>query len=370
MEIKQTCKFFRPDAPCLFHKSEKKECVDCAHYQVVGNLVLLIKKEAGGDVLRTTAALEPLRRKFPEARIIWLTASANQALLKGNSLIDEIWTDDSFDLWGLNLFEFEAVINFDLGYESLVAAGLARTKQRLGFWYEKNRLVRCSNQAAENWFLLSHNDRLKKANKATYQEMLSRVIGGGPFGEIIVPLSEESLRFAESFRQKFHLIGKSIIGINVGRGRRWSTKQWPEEHFLKLIHILTGSYAVVLFGGKLEQDLLEKLLAKSPPSVISAGWDNSLSDFFALLNLCQVVVTSDTLALHTATGLKKKVVALFGPTSSSEIADYGRVYKLVAPVDCICCYRTTCPDYPKCMRAIAPEKVAGLVKELANKHRI
>lgn len=366
MEPKQTCRFFRPDVPCLFHKLEKKECGDCNRYQPAGGRVLLIKRDASGDVLRTTAALKPLRRKFPKARIIWLTTAANRPVLEGNGLIDEIWTEGFSALCGLNLFKFEAVVNFDLGYESLLAAGLARARKRFGFWYGQDGLVNCSNQAAANWFQLSHDDRMKKDNRRTYQQMLAGVLEAGPFGEIIVPLQAEALGFAERFAARHRLAGKTVVGINVGGGRRWATKQWPERHFLKLVSLLSGRYPVVLFGGRLEKELMSRLQAKSRPSVISAGWDNSLVEFFALLNLCRVVVTSDTLALHAATGLKKKVVALFGPTSAAEIADYGRVHKLVAPVACVCCYRLTCPDYPKCMQAITPEKVAGVVKKLAD----
>ena len=49
--------------------------------------------------------------------------------------------------------------------------------------------------------------------------------------------------------------------------------------------------------------------------VIDAGCDNSLMDFAALIGLCDILVTSDSLALHIGVALKKYVVTLFGPTS-------------------------------------------------------
>jgi len=67
--------------------------------------------------------------------------------------------------------------------------------------------------------------------------------------------------------------------------------------------------------------------------------DNPLRTFIAKMDACNIIVTADTLALHIAVGLKKYVVALFGPTSSAEIELYGRGTKIVAHRDYVCCYR-------------------------------
>jgi ADP-heptose:LPS heptosyltransferase len=99
--------------------------------------------------------------------------------------------------------------------------------------------------------------------------------------------------------------------------------------------------------------------------LIDTGCTNTLREFGALLDLCDVLVTGDAMALHIAIALKKKVVALFGPTSQAEIELYGRGKKLFADMDCLCCYRPTCDIRPSCMDTITPEQIFAVIKEVA-----
>ncbi len=97
--------------------------------------------------------------------------------------------------------------------------------------------------------------------------------------------------------------------------------------------------------------------------MIDTGGDHSLDDFFALIDLCDVLVTGDTLALHAAVALKKRVVALFGPTASREIDFYGRGTAIVPDLECVCCYRSDCELPPNCMDLIEPETVFHAVRK-------
>jgi heptosyltransferase-2 len=79
------------------------------------------------------------------------------------------------------------------------------------------------------------------------------------------------------------------------------------------------------------------------------------------VNLCDLIVTGDTLALHVAVALDKMVVALFGPTSAAEIDLYGRGVKLVSDAPCVGCYRTECDVLPTCMERISAQQVHGAI---------
>nr|MBI4157106.1 hypothetical protein [Candidatus Woesearchaeota archaeon] len=78
-----------------------------------------------------------------------------------------------------------------------------------------------------------------------------------------------------------------------------------------------------------------------------AGTGNSLLDFASLVNLCDVLVTSDSLAMHIGTALKKKVVAFFYVTSSAEIELYGRGIKVLGKGKSFCSYEPKCKYPPK-----------------------
>ena len=51
-----------------------------------------------------------------------------------------------------------------------------------------------------------------------------------------------------------------------------------------------------------------------------------------LINLCEIVITGDTLGLHIAAALNKKVIALFFCTPPWEIEDYENIIKLTSPL--------------------------------------
>ena len=63
--------------------------------------------------------------------------------------------------------------------------------------------------------------------------------------------------------------------------------------------------------------------------------------------MCSVLVTSDSLAMHVATALKKKIVVFFYPTSAAEIEVYGRGIKIIWNGKSYCSYQPKCKFPPK-----------------------
>jgi heptosyltransferase-2 len=150
-----------------------------------------------------------------------------------------------------------------------------------------------------------------------------------------------------------------VIGFNFGAGARWQLKRWPLESYLELGWRLSEEKGatILLLGGRGESEDAGRLVDRSRGLFIHTGSDNPLPRFAALVNLCDVVVTGDTLALHMALGLGRRAVALFGPTSASEIEMYGRGTKITPPVECVCCYRSRCSVTPSCMEKIPVDTV-------------
>ena len=64
------------------------------------------------------------------------------------------------------------------------------------------------------------------------------------------------------------------------------------------------------------------------PFLIDTGTENSVIEFAAIVNECDLVITCDTLTLHIATAMEKKIIVLVGPTSAAELYLYEKGIKL------------------------------------------
>ncbi|HRY29937.1 MAG TPA: glycosyltransferase family 9 protein [Elusimicrobiota bacterium] len=363
--FKTDCRHFRPDRPCAPHKSRGVVCRDCPVYDPVSRRVLLLKTGAVGDVLRTTALLPALKEKHPNAFVTWVAHPAAFPLFDGSPHLDRLLPFSWETLGILRRERFDLLLSLD--FDPAVAAWVPeiRADEKRGFVYSDG-LLTALNEEARGWVDMSLNDRLKRANRRTYPDWMFSLCGFSR-AERYEPqwtVSPEEKSLASRFFSKLRSAGrKKIVGLNTGAGRRWQQKKWPEKNWIEFIRLLQKEKDIlpVLLGGPEERGR-NRLLKKKFPRLLDTGCDNSLRGFGALVNHCDAVVTGDTLAMHIAIALKKRVIALFGPTSSAEIELYGRGEKLHRDWDCLPCYLPRCTRSPHCMEALSPKTIADAVR--------
>ena len=104
---------------------------------------------------------------------------------------------------------------------------------------------------------------------------------------------------------------------------------------------------LLLFGGPEEKERNKKIKETTKAAIIDTGCNNSLMEFVSLVNLCSILVTSDSLALHIGTALRKKIVAFFYVTSANEIELYTRGTKIVGEGKDYCSYKPKCDIPPE-----------------------
>ncbi len=370
MKLKRNCRYFPGDRPCKFHKEKGIICSDCPYYSPINHKILIIKLGAMGDVLRTTAILTPLKKKFPNSTITWVTLTSSLDLFQGNPYVNEVLDYRHDALPRIMTEEYDLIINPDTDKLSSSLATLARGKKKLGFGLDSKGVVFCFNPEAELWLEMGAFDDLKKNNRLTYQEIILNICQLPKEDyPIVLNLLPEELEIGKRFASENLLSGsKRILGLYTGAGDRWKMKSWPEEGFRGLIKkvLKETDLKILLYGGPDVQDKNAHLHSEFLNSgrVINTGTNNSLRTFFSLLNLSDIIVTGDTMALHVGLALRKKVVGLFGPTSAAEIEMYGQGIKITGKVDCLCCYRESCTESPNCMETITPEMVFIAIQEL------
>jgi heptosyltransferase-2 len=136
------------------------------------------------------------------------------------------------------------------------------------------------------------------------------------------------------------------VGLNFLVGSKWPSKAWPMKNW----------------------DKIEGFCVKHGLKVTRQQGEKDLEQYIDWINSCRLIVTCDSLGMHLALALKKKVVALFGPTPSEQIYMYGRGVILTADWACAKapCMSASCPNGHHCMTGIQPRMVARVVNNLLN----
>lgn len=319
--------------------------------------ILIIKTGALGDVVRTSFIAQVLKDKyrFSSLELYWLAGERARPFFMNNVYVDKVFFWENRDL--LRKINFDLIINLEEDEDSCKFVSLLNHKKIIGTLWSNGKID--YTKEAEYWFDMSmiskkgkeEADALKKKNKKTHRQILSEIMGINNYQKYtpFLRLTEKQRDFSNSFLRRYNLSRLDlIIGINTGSAERWP-KQLSIKKTAELIDALYKKFnaKILLFGGPNEIERNREILKRSKAPVITTGCGNDLVEFPALINLCNLFITTDSLGLHIALALKRKTICLIGPTSSSEIDMYGLGEKIIAKSKCICCYKKDCKSMEK-----------------------
>lgn len=291
-----------------------------------------------GDVVRTTPLLSALREMYPDAHLTWLTDESAEPLLLGIPQIDRLLVWDQFVPFQIAYEHFDILINLEKVAGICALADQVHAWQKCGFRFLPHHGTYMMYAGGEEVFGLCNDPHMKKTNAKPWQQILIEMIGG-------------------QWRRQPYLVGSSSsfsveatvdVGFNYLVGSKWPNKAWPMEYWHHLESLLTQQgYAISWQQG-----------------------ENDLQDYMAWLGSCRLIITNDSLGLHLAQALQRKVVGLFGPTSEKEVFFYGAGRAVVSSSACgrRPCLSPKCRMPQSCMATIHPEKVAADVHELLTTH--
>ncbi len=291
----------------------------------------IIKLGADGDVLRTLPLAIALKKTY-KAHITWITKGDISSLLKGMECIDELevipYTKKE---------KFDKLYNFDLEEDACNLAEHIVAGEKFGFYRQGGYPV-AYNSGAEYYLNTVFDDALKKENKKTYQEMMF-MVAELPYTmkEIAhITLTKKELMYAREFGAKHALRTGRIIGLHMGASSRWPSKVWSTENVKEfIIKAKKKGYDILLFGGPNEKEQHTQLVHDLTQEGINIAQNNPMNtkrEFAALVDICGVMVCSDSLSLHVSLCRAKETVGLFFCTSPDEVEDYnGMLTKIVSP---------------------------------------
>ena len=338
--------------------------------------ILILKTAALGDVLRTTSILPGIAAKYPGAQVTWVTAAAARPLVEHHPHVHTVLSVDPRDtdavasltarLQGerwlrvlslddeLPLCRLAASVPCDQLSGAYAREGPRAYTDDVAPWFDMGLLSRLGKSAA---------DRLKVDNQRSHPEIYATMLGVA-MGQPDLPLPESALARASDFATAHALHARGpVIGLNTGAGGRWPAKGLPVEVVVGVVRglraALLGKVTFLLLGGPEERErnaAIAAAIAALPgrPHLIDAGTDHALLDFGALVDRCDLLLTSDSLALHLAIARRRAIVAFFAPTSAAEIELYGLGEKVVSTAADYCSYR---PDADN--RTLTPARLVA-----------
>jgi len=282
-----------------------------------------------GDVLRTTVLLH----KFKDDYVTWATDEKAEPLLKENPYIKCILIWDVATALRLQHEYYDIIINLEKVAGICALATHMSAKQKYGFCFIDNKVDYF--YGSECVLKLVNNREEKKVHGKKWQEFLFEMIGKKYNGE------EYILRIPGNKSTDAGL--QYHVGLNFRVGSKWPTKAWPKKYWDSLRTML----------------IAKKFYWADQPE------ETNLEDYIKWINRCKVIVTNDSLGLHIALALRKKVIVLCGPTNTDEIDMYGRGIIMTAKQSCLFqpCLRNKCDLENRCMENILPEDVLRKIEE-------
>ncbi len=323
--------------------------------------VLIIHLEALGAVLRSTALLPAIHRKFPSCHVTWVTQKPADQLLNGNPLIDRVMTTSNDDLLSLKALEFDVAFMIDKGQKSAGVLKCTQADLVYGFIVDpRTGAVSPATQAAtELWEVGLSNEKKFFINEKTETQLIHEALELGPFrrDEYSLLLTGGEKREALCRRANW-TDGEDLvlIGLNTGCSGVIPYKKLSIEVHRELIERLENfpQFRVVLLGGSEDKDR-NREIAHGFKSVIQSPTESGLRDGLVSVEACDVIVTGDSLGMHMGIALKKWTVAWFGPTCAHEIDLYNRGLRVLSEASCSPCWKRRCDRNPMCYDLVPME---------------
>jgi heptosyltransferase-3 len=278
--------------------------------------ILVVKLRYLGDVLLTGPVFSALQHALPDAKIDAYIYQEAFPILEGHPAIHQLigydrnWKKLSFWqqirnevslLKQIRRNKYDLVIGLTEGDRGALAAFVSGAKIRVGFppkskWQRK---------------LLTHIAKECPTPRHTVEKNLDVIRRIGIF-----PRQEERelyFHVPEEAKKKIDVPPSFIL---IHPASRWRYKCWPIEKMRELIRILRsfGKQVVVSTG----QDPVEVAMAAqicAGLDVLNLAGTLSIKELGALIDASDCLICVDSLPFHLANALKKRVVALFGPTS-------------------------------------------------------
>ena len=330
--------------------------------------ILILKLGALGDVVRTSYILPGLHQRFgPGTHITWITAPGALPILRCNPYIADLIPIDQCKspstLAALRGTPFDWVLSLD---DEMESCGIATqlTAEKISGAFVKGDAVHYTDDTSP-WFdmgLISRfgkakADQMKVENQRSHDEIFASMLGIS----IERPSFYNDPQSEAVSRVLLEPFARKIIGLNLSAGRRWPSKSLRIDEAVRLIDQLKAiGGTCVLLGGKDDSAYLDAIMARRE---IRSIHGLSLEQFAGVISGLDLLITSDTLALHLAISQGVPNLSFYAPTSAAEINTFGSGFKIASLSPDYCSYQPDADNSTITADRLFPEAVILLAKK-------
>jgi len=309
--------------------------------------ILIVRLDAIGDLIWTTAFFRELKNNFPLSKITLVIRSQNKILVEKCPYIDKII------LYDCSLYAGRFSNDMD-NRAQVFAENYLKDKYDVVFLPRpiprtledaienvlvsiysgaKNRIARADFVQDEERFLYEALkplfSRIKKHKTPKHEVTrileLIKICGGNVSNDKMeLWLGEEDKIFAKrSLKLKRNLLETNIVYVAVGLFSNDKNREWDINKYKKLIEKLHCKYrnkiVFVLLGKSAEPNI--KYIIKDQDMVINLIDNTNLSQVAAIINECDMYMGANTGLLHMASAFNKPVLEISAHLSAGKDTD-------------------------------------------------
>ena len=293
-----------------------------------------------GDSVMASAAIENLVQNEKNLKIVFFGSFVACELYKSHPNCEKVVVDES------KKAKFRLL-------------SLAKSAKSLG----KFDLALSFRSSFASKFLLFFINARQKALFKKSKTVLHQVLKYANFVKNALGLSEISSKLKLHFTPQ--ISAKKTLALNPGASYG-SAKRWYPEYFAHVALNFKDEFEIVIFGGKGEQEICEKIeqiLKENGATCQNLAGKTSVKELcerIAGLSQNGIFVTNDSGPMHVAAAFHVPTITLFGPTKFSETSPWGNKFAKIVHLNLACmpCMKRVCPlKTHACMKDLKPQMV-------------
>ncbi|MCC7008761.1 MAG: glycosyltransferase family 9 protein [Acidobacteria bacterium] len=353
--------------------------------------ILLVRPRLIGDVILTTPAVRAIRRRYPDARLLYLVEALAAPVIEANPHVDDVITlpyrrgwqrvkDDVVMALDLRSRRIDVAIDFHGGPRSGWLTWASRAPTRIGYdvagrgWMYTRTVPRGPvatprHSVLNQWDLLIALDRGFETLPTPDVDRVEMPVTASALCAIDRRLADAGLT-----------AGQPLVIMHVSARNRF--RRWPEASFAAVAAgLVRHDSVVVVMGGPSDRDAAERVIEAARQTagraaqriVPGEGW--SLAELRAVMERASMFIGGDSGPLHVAATSDVPIVALYGPTLPGVWAPWRPSHLAwtavdAGPLPCRPCAQRECaPGDFRCLTNIAPSAVLNAAEHLLERAR-